>query len=100
MNLTKNGGEYPIITKSWMDNWAELATFFKYPAELRRIIYTTNVIEGFHRQLRKPTKSKSIFPSDESLLKMLCLVTMDVPKKWTMKVQNFLGNSVAIRHIF
>lgn len=85
----KWGKKYPIITKSWMDNWAELATFFKYPAELRRIIYTTNVIEGFHRQLRKPTKSKSVFPSDESLLKMLYLVTMDVTKKWTLKVQNW-----------
>lgn len=81
--------KYPIITKSCMDNWTELATFFKYPAELRRIIYTTNVIEGFHRQLRKPTKSKSVFPSDESLLKILYLVTMDVTKKWTMKVQNW-----------
>ncbi|MFP8918510.1 IS256 family transposase [Enterococcus innesii] len=85
----KWGKKYPIITKNWMDNWTELATFFKYPAELRRIIYTTNVIEGFHRQLRKPTKSKSVFPSDESLLKMLYLVTMDVTKKWTMKVQNW-----------
>lgn len=55
----KMGKKYPIITKSWMDYWAEL----------RRIIYTTNLIEGFHRQLRKPTKSKSVFPSDESLLK-------------------------------
>ncbi|WP_429975584.1 IS256 family transposase [Enterococcus sp. DIV0086] len=85
----KWGKKYPIITKSWMDNWTELATFFKYPAELRRIIYTTNVIEGFHRQLRKPTKSKSVFPSEESLLKMLYLITMDVTKKWTMKVQNW-----------
>ena len=85
----KWGQKYPIITKSWMDNWAELAAFFKYPADLRRIIYTTNVIEGFHRQLRKPTKSKGVFPSDESLIKMLYLVTMDVTKKWTMKVQNW-----------
>lgn len=83
------GKKYPIITKSWMDNWTELSTFFKYPEELRRIIYTTNLIEGFHRQLRKPTKSKSVFPSDESLIKMLYLVTMDVTKKWTMKVQNW-----------
>lgn len=85
----KWGKKYPIITKSWMDNWTELSTFFKYPEELRRIIYTTNLIEGFHRQLRKPTKSKSVFPSDESLIKMLYLVTMDVTKKWTMKVQNW-----------
>ncbi|OJG34104.1 transposase [Enterococcus devriesei] len=80
-------------------NWAELATFFKYPAELRRIIYTTNMIERFHRQLRKTTKSKSVFPSDESLLKMLYLITMDVTKKWTMKVHFFGSNFIAICHI-
>lgn len=85
----KWGKKYPIITKSWMDNWTELAIFFKYPAELRRIIYIPNVIEGFHRQLCKPTKSKSVFPSYDSLLKMLYLITMDVTKKWTMKVQNW-----------
>lgn len=83
-----------------MDNWAELAIFFKYPAELRRIIYTTNVIEGFHRQLRNPTKSKSVFPSDESLLKMLYLVTMDVTKKMDHEGPKLGSNSVAIRHIF
>ncbi|WP_205408920.1 transposase [Listeria goaensis] len=85
----KWGKKYPIITKSWMEHWAELATFFNYPEDLRRIIYTTNIIEGFHRQLRKSTKSKSVFPSDESLLKMLYLVTIDVTKKWTMKVHNW-----------
>lgn len=85
----KWGDKYPVIAKSWIDNWAELSTFFKYPKELRRIIYTTNFIEGFNRQLRKPTKSKSIFPSDESLLKMLYLVTMDITKKWTMRIPNW-----------
>lgn len=85
----KWGKKYPIITKSWQNNWVELATFFKYPPELRRIIYTTNIIEGFNRQLRKPTKTTSIFPSDEALSKMLYLVTMDITKKWTMKVQNW-----------
>lgn len=83
------GQKYPIITKSWKDNLTELATIFKYPEELRRIIHTTNLIEGFHRQLRKLTKLKSMFPSDESLIKMLYLVTIDVTKKWTMKVQNW-----------
>lgn len=67
----------------------KLSTFFKYPEELRRIIYTTNVIEGFNRQLRKQTKNKNIFPSDESLIKTLYLVTMDVSKKWTNKVTNW-----------
>ena len=75
--------KYPKIYKSWHDNWATLSTYFKYPEAVRRLIYTTNAIEGFNRQLRKVTKSKTVFPSDDSLLKMLYLVTMDITKKWT-----------------
>ena len=71
------------IYKSWHDNWATLSTYFKYPEAVRRLIYTTNAIEGFNRQLRKVTKSKTVFPSDDSLLKMLYLATMDITKKWT-----------------
>ncbi|CAG7653213.1 IS256 family transposase ISTwi1 [Paenibacillus solanacearum] len=63
--------------------------FFKYPPEIRKLIYTTNIIESYHRQLRKVTKGKSIFPSDEALLKMLYLATMDVTRKWTSRVQNW-----------
>ena len=83
------GDKYPLIVRSWRQNWGELATFFKYPPELRKLIYTTNMIESYHRQLRKVTKGKSIFPTDESLLKMLYLATMDVLKKWTGRVQNW-----------
>lgn len=83
------GTKYPLIIRSWRANWAELSTFFKYPPEIRRLIYTTNMIESYHRQLRKVTKGKSIFPTDESLLKMLYLVTMDVTRKWTGRVQNW-----------
>ncbi|OXM87065.1 IS256 family transposase [Paenibacillus rigui] len=83
------GAKYPLIIRSWRNNWDELATFFKYPPELRKLIYTTNMIESYHRQLRKVTKGKSIFPSDEALLKMLYLVTMDVTRKWTGRVQNW-----------
>jgi transposase-like protein len=83
------GKRYPLIIKSWRNNWSELSTFFKYPPEIRRIIYTTNVIESYHRQLRKVTKGKSIFPSDESLLKMLYLVTQDVMRKWTMRIPHW-----------
>lgn len=79
----KWGGKYPKIAKSWRDNWANLSTYFKYPEAIRRLIYTTNAIEGFNRQLRKVTKSKTIFPTDDSLLKMLYLATMDITKKWT-----------------
>jgi len=83
------GVKYPLIIRSWRNNWGELATFFKYPPEIRKLIYTTNIIESYHRQLRKVTKGKSIFPTDESLLKMLYLVTMDVTRKWTGRVQNW-----------
>ena len=75
--------KYPKIYKSWHDNWAALSTYFKYPEAVRRLIYTTNAIDGFNRQLRKVTKSKTVFPSDDSLLKMLYLATMDITKKWT-----------------
>jgi len=70
-------------------NWAEIATFFQYPLEIRKIICTTNMIESCHRQLRKVTKGKSIFPNDESLQKMLYLAAMDVIRKWTGRVQNW-----------
>jgi transposase-like protein len=83
------GAKYPLIVNSWRANWAEIATHFKYPPEIRKIIYTTNMIESYHRQLRKVTKGKSIFPNDESLQKMLYLVTMDVIRKWTGRVQNW-----------
>jgi len=75
--------KYPSITLSWRSNWANLSPYFKYPEELRRLIYTTNAIEGFNRQLRKVTKAKSVFPTDDSLLKMLYLAMMDITKKWT-----------------
>lgn len=81
--------KYPKISQSWSDNWANLNTYFKYPAELRRLIYTTNTIEGFNRQLRKVTKSKSVFPTDDSLLKMLYLAMMDITKKWTGRRQDW-----------
>jgi putative transposase len=83
------GDKYPHIVKSWRENWHELATFFKYSPEIRKLIYTTNMIESYNRQLRKVTKGKSIFPSDEALIKMLYLATMDVIRKWTGRVQNW-----------
>jgi transposase-like protein len=85
----KWGGKYPKTAKSWGDNWANLSTYFKYPEAVRRIIYTTNAIEGFNRQLRKVTKSKTVFPTDDSLLKMLYLATMDITKKWTGQRQDW-----------
>lgn len=81
----KWGNKYPKIAISWRDNWANLSTYFKYPQEVRTLIYTTNTIEGFNRQLRKVTKNKGIFPTDDSLIKMLYLAMMDITKKWTGK---------------
>ena len=80
---------YPKISVSWRAHWAELSTYFKYPESIRTLIYTTNTIKGFNRQLRKVTKSKSIFPNDDSLLKMLYLATMDITKKWTGRHRNW-----------
>ena len=81
--------KYPKISQSWRNNWANLSTYFKYPQEVRKLIYTTNTIEGFNRQLRKVTKSKSVFPTDDSLLKMLYLAMMDITKKWTGRRQGW-----------
>ena len=81
----KWNAKYPKIAQSWEANWSKLSTYFKYPQEVRTLIYTTNAIVGFNRQLRKVTKSKSGFPTDDSLLKMLYLAMMDITKKWTGK---------------
>lgn len=81
--------KYPTISQSWRANWANLSTYFKFPQELRRLIYTTNAIEGFNRQLRKVTKAKSVFPTDESLFKMLYLAMMDITKKWIGRRQDW-----------
>ena len=83
------GSKYPLVVKSWRTNWPELSTFLKYPPEIRKLIYTTNMIESYHRQLRKVTKGKAVFPTDEALLKMLYLATMDVQRKWTGRVQHW-----------
>ena len=81
--------KYPQISKSWRENWPNLSTYFKYPQEVRRLIYTTNTIEGFNRQLRKVTKSKAVFPTDDSLFKMLYLAMIDITKKWTGRRQDW-----------
>lgn len=75
--------KYPKISQSWQARWAELSTYFKYPQSVRTLIYTTNSIENFNRQLRKVTKSKAVFPNDDTLLKMLYLAQVDITKKWT-----------------
>ncbi len=83
------GKKYPLVLKSWRVNWEELSAFFKYPEEIRRIIYTTNVIEGFHRQLRKVTKTKGAFSNETALLKLIYLAIQNISKKWTMPPKNW-----------
>ncbi|HNX90220.1 MAG TPA: IS256 family transposase [Paludibacteraceae bacterium] len=83
------GKKYPLAVKSWYANWNELSTMFKYPPEIRTLIYTTNAIENFNRQLRKVTKTKSAFVSDEALMKILYIATMSIVEKWTMPIKNW-----------
>lgn len=85
----KWGNHYAIALKSWRNNWDSLSTYFKYPPEIRTLIYTTNAMESYNRLLRKVTKSKSVFPSDDSLHKSLYLATMDISDKWTQKIRNW-----------
>lgn len=93
------GRKYAAAIKSWQKNWEELATFFQFPKEIRRLIYTTNTVEGYHRQLRKVIKNKSSFPTPQSARKLLYLVTMDITKKWTSPMWNWplILNQMAIR---
>ncbi len=81
--------KHPYILKSWDDNWAELSTFFKYPDEVRRLIYTTNPVEGFHRMLRKYTKTRTMYPTDDALLKSVYLSIQEISKKWTNSVRDW-----------
>ena len=85
----KWGKKYPIIVRSWENNWLELTAYFKYPYEIRRMIYTTNIIEGYHRQLRKVTKTKTAYPTDEALVKIIYLATIEASKKWTMSIKDW-----------
>jgi len=81
--------KYPQIYKSWNENWSELSAYFKYPDDVRRLIYTTNAVEGFHRMLRKFTKTKTTFPSDDSLKKSIYLSILEIEKKWGLPVRNW-----------
>ena len=83
------GKKYPSSVASWRNNWPQLSTYFKYPVEIRKIIYTTNAIENYNRQLRKVTKSKTIFPTDDALFKSIYLAMIDITKKWTGKAWNW-----------
>ena len=87
--IAKWGQKYPLAVNPWKTNWAHVSTFFKYPEHIRKIIYTTNPLEGLHRQLRKVTKNRTVFPNDEALTKILYLAIQDVMKKWKMPLANW-----------
>jgi putative transposase len=92
---------YPMAIRSWENNWEDLATMFEYGAEIRRLIYTTNSIEGYNRQLRKVTKTKGAFPTDEAARKLLFLVNREITRKWIAPVPNWarIRNQLAIRFV-
>jgi putative transposase len=90
----KWGRQYPHIAKSWQNNWQNLVIFLQYPEVIRRIIYTTNTIEGLNSQLRKVTNNKRVFPSDDSVFKTLYLTINYITAKWTMPIQNW-GEAMA-----
>lgn len=85
----KWGKKYPLALKSWRNNWSNISVFFKYPEEIRKIIYTTNIVESVHRQFRKVTKNKSVFPNDEALTKMLYLAYRDITRKKVNPVKDW-----------
>ncbi len=82
-------GKYPIVIQSWERNWDKLTTYFQYTAPIRKLIYTTNAVEGYHRQIRKVTKTKGAFTSDMALQKLVYLATRNIEKKWTSPLQNW-----------
>jgi transposase-like protein len=91
--------KYAMAVRSWENNWDELSTFFNYPTEIRRLIYTNNAIEGYNRQLRKVTKTKSVFPTPQAVRKLLYLVNVNITKKWTKPLMDWplILNQLAIR---
>ena len=85
----KWGKKYPLVINSWQSKWENISVYFKYPKDIRRIIYTTNIIESVHRQFRKLTKTKGAFPNEISLIKLLYLGIQNAQKRWTMPIRNW-----------
>ncbi len=86
---TKWSGRYPLIAKSWHANWVHIIPFFAFPAEIRRVIYTTNAIESLNYSLRKVIKNRSLFPSEEAIFKLLYLALDKISAKWTMPIRDW-----------
>src|SRR5690606_35727226 len=93
----KWGQKYPVVIESWQRNWEELSQYFEYAEPIRKIIYTTNAVEGFHRQVRKVTKTKGAFTNDMALLKLVYLATKNIERKWTSPLQNW---SLTIQQLY
>ena len=95
----KWGEQYPIVIKSWQDNWEKLSEYFQFTPDVRRLIYTTNTVEGYHRQIRKVTKNKGVFPNDTALEKPVYLAYRNIHKKWTMPLANWgsIAQQLAIK---
>lgn len=93
----KWGAKYPVVIESWQRNWEELSQYFQFSAPIRKLIYTTNAVEGFHRQVRKVTKTKGAFTNDMALLKLVYLATKNIQKKWTSPIQNW---SVMVQQLY
>ena len=93
------GEDYPIVIKSWRDNWDRLSEYFQYTEPIRRIIYTTNTVEGYHRQIRKVTKNKGVFPNDTALEKLVYLAYRNIAKKWTQPIRDWakISQQMAIK---
>jgi len=89
--------KYPLVIESWKNNWEELSTYFQYTKPIRKLIYTTNTVEGYHRQVRKVTKTKGAFPTDMALLKIVYLATMNIQKKWKAPLHNW---SLTIQQLY
>ncbi|MBV7276986.1 IS256 family transposase [Clostridium sp. PL3] len=96
----KWGDKYPIVIQSWNNNWGNLSTYFDFPQEIRKIIYTTNALEGFNRQLRKFTKIRTVFPTDDSLTKALYLATEQIMVKWTSPRANWASTLAQLSIMF
>ena len=95
----KWGEQYPIVIRSWQENWDKLSEYFQYTPAIRKLIYTTNTVEGYHRQIRKVTKNKGVFPSDTALEKLVYLAYRNIRKKWTMPLANWatISQQLAIK---
>jgi transposase-like protein len=96
----KWGEQYPVVIRSWQDNWERLSAFFDYTEPVRRVIYTTNTVEGYHRQLRKVTKNKGVFTSDTALEKLVYMAYTRIRRKWTMPVSNWGQTAQQLAIIF